>query len=55
MPASGGRLGRDHHHLGHELRAGVSDEAEAAVVHALQGIDPLAQMEGGVERLDLRH
>ena len=34
---------------------GVGDELEAAVVHALQGIDPLLQMEGGIERLDLRH
>ena len=42
------------HDLGEERGADVGGEPEAAIAHALQGIDALAQMELRTERLDLR-
>ena len=47
--------GGNHHHLGNKLRARIGDESEAPVLHLLQGIDALAEMERGAEGLDLRH
>src|SRR5262245_33598666 len=51
----GAAAGGNHHYLSHELGAGVGDEPEAALARPLEGIDAMAQMKRGPERLDLSH